>query len=534
MPRELILLSPYTPPTHHQLMLGADDTACWLNAWSALWHPAALAGGAGVPRYASPYDHETPTEGHLYAIPESPALYLPDDWDDRVRTAGAAAFRASPDRADTLANLREALTTLGADVAAFDWNENDVRQFLGLGLGYVVIENLFDVMEHEHLLDKDGFWADIQNEVRNPKSETRHLLAAAQKLLAAREVLYPVTVHLLDFALLDSRHVKEPQPIAVARRVPVTVVAPGETLEALAREHPERLAEWRERLATPGGEPTLEVCGGGYLEREDELLPLESQLWNLRRGLTVTRELLGIDVQVYASPRGSFHPLTPLLLQQVGLSRALYLSFDDTRLPSHKAASIQWSSPDGRQIEAFTRTPHPADDPQTFFHLTHYLHQTIMQDSAATFALLHPPGSPAAPWYDDWLALNVLAPVLGTWTTLTRYLSDGLVGEYAPPAAADDFAIDALEPRCQAAVNLPPSPPGGGRGGTTPAGDWLCPAPAPAPPAGRRPGLRRSAPRPRRSIRPRVGGWSQRAGDERRMLRRRVPRGNRGGRAARG
>src|SRR4051794_37871175 len=112
MPRELILLSPYTPPTHHPLMLGAGDTACWLNAWSALWHPAALAGATGPPRYASPYDHETPAAGHLYALPESPALYLPGDWDDRVHEAGAASFRATDDRGETLANLREALATL--------------------------------------------------------------------------------------------------------------------------------------------------------------------------------------------------------------------------------------------------------------------------------------------------------------------------------------------------------------------------------------------------------------------------------------
>ena len=49
-----------------------------------------------------------------------------------------------------------------------------------------------------------------------------------------------------------------------------------------------------------------------------------------------------------------------------------------------------------------------------------------MQDSAATLALLHRPGAPAAPWYEDWLALSELAPALGTWITLSRYQRDGL------------------------------------------------------------------------------------------------------------
>src|SRR5437763_2442957 len=175
MPRELILLSPYTPPTNYPLSLGADETGAWLHAWSALWHPAALAGAAGPPRVASPYDHEQPAAGALYAIPEAPPLYLADDWDDRVRAAGAAAFRSGYDRDGTLANLREALGQIGADLSAFDRDPGELRPFFGLGLGYVTVETLFDAMEHEHLLDKEQFWADVQEELRNPKSEIRNL-----------------------------------------------------------------------------------------------------------------------------------------------------------------------------------------------------------------------------------------------------------------------------------------------------------------------------------------------------------------------
>ncbi len=496
MPRELILLSPYTPPAHHALTLGADDTACWLNAWTALWHPAALAGAVGPPRWASPYDFDTPVEGHLYAVPDSPPLYLADDWEDRVRAAGAAVVHAAADRETTLASLREALEQLGADVTAFDWPADAVRPYFGLGLGYLVVDTLFEAMEHERLLDKEGFWADVQaalkpsppsplpqsrvrGELLSPPSpgfagegtgvradfvgEGNSLRAAAGKLLSAREVLYPVSIHLLDFALLDERQPGAPLPAAFARRSPLNLIAPAAYLEALRQEHPERLAELRERFAAGQGtyDTTLELCGGLLVEREDELLPVESQLWNLRRGLAVSRELLGAEVQVYASRRGAFHPQSPMLLQQVGLTRALLVSFGDARLPDYKAAVVQWPSPDGRQVEAFTRPPRPADDPETYFHLGHYLHETIQRDQSATFALLHRPGAPAAPWYDDWLALTDLAPVLGLWTTAARYLGDGIVGEYATPASADEFAIDALEPRC---LNSSPLAPGG-RGG---------------------------------------------------------------------
>src|SRR4051794_23004321 len=107
--RELILLSPYRLPTHNTLYLGDDDVAAFLNGHAALWHPAAALGAAAPPRIGSPYDFEQPSAGHLYAVPDSPPLMLPDDWEQRVRDAGAVSFRASADRAATLANLMDAL-----------------------------------------------------------------------------------------------------------------------------------------------------------------------------------------------------------------------------------------------------------------------------------------------------------------------------------------------------------------------------------------------------------------------------------------
>src|SRR5437762_8211579 len=111
-PRELILLTPFRVPAQSALYLGNEDVACFLNGYVALWHPALLLLAGGPPRISSPYDHEQPTAGHVYAVPENPPLILPDDWQDRVVQAGAIAFRATTDRATTLANLRDALRPL--------------------------------------------------------------------------------------------------------------------------------------------------------------------------------------------------------------------------------------------------------------------------------------------------------------------------------------------------------------------------------------------------------------------------------------
>src|SRR5262249_23500729 len=162
--------------------------------------------------------------------------------------------------------------------------------------------------------------------------------------------------------------------------------------------------------------------------------PLESQLWNLLHGQAVYQELLGQEVQVYARRRFAFQASTPLLLQNAGLSHALLVSFDESVLPSHRSAVVSWPSPDGKQVDAFTRAPLPADSPQTWFHLAHHLHQTIMQDQSATLALVHR-DKPAAPWYADVLELTRFAPVLGRWYTLSGYFNEVLAGDYTSAAS---------------------------------------------------------------------------------------------------
>src|SRR5437868_12743088 len=113
-PHELILLSPYHYPAQSPLTLANEDMAAWLNAMTSLWHPALLWQAKGPPRCDSPYDHEQPRPRCVYVVPESPPPYLPEDWDRRVQDAGSIGFKATPDREQTLANLRAAFTAEAA------------------------------------------------------------------------------------------------------------------------------------------------------------------------------------------------------------------------------------------------------------------------------------------------------------------------------------------------------------------------------------------------------------------------------------
>jgi len=477
--RELILLSPYRLPTQSTQMLANDDVASFLNGYVCLWHPAAAPGAARPPIVASPYDYEQPRPGQIFAVPESPPLVLPDDWDQGVLDVGALAFRSTPDRETTLANFKTAMkmylsrgltaTQRGAPDDALpagsrlnEAGERDLvgledsahptlllelptstlAPFFGIGFGFLQIEGLFEAMEHENLLAAGELWQEMQSAVAalaDPDHDAfrRHLKSAADRLLAAREVLYPVTIHLLDLVLLDDQNLAKALPASAEAGQPFSLIASSELLTKLGQKHPETLAAIRERFQND----QADVCGGSYLEREDPLLPLESQLWNLRRGTAVARELLGKEISVFARKRFGYHAQLPLFLNSVGLHRAVALSFDDSTLPSFRSTVTNWPSPDGKQVEAFTRKPLPADDPQTFFHLAYHLCQTIRQDHAATLGLLHK-GSSAAPGYADWLELSRLAPVLGQWTTMSRYLGEVMAGEHVAAPSADEFHAD--------------------------------------------------------------------------------------------
>src|SRR5262249_21595803 len=151
MNRELFLLSPYRFPAHHTLTLTEDDAASFLNGYLCLWHPAALRGAAQPPRISPQYDHEQPASGRIYAVPESPPLFLPDDWPMRVQQVGAATFRATPDREETLANMFSALASGGRQPADNLECSGDATSsgglrppLAGLGLGYALLEALFE------------------------------------------------------------------------------------------------------------------------------------------------------------------------------------------------------------------------------------------------------------------------------------------------------------------------------------------------------------------------------------------------------
>ncbi|QDU23444.1 hypothetical protein [Urbifossiella limnaea] len=446
--RPLHLLSPYRLPTSYPLQMGADEVAAWLNGYAALWHPAALAGSAAAPATSNTYDHDTPLPGAVYCVPQGPHLYQPDDWRDRVRAAGAVAFAGTAARRESFANLKDALAERGEAGPLFDVPDDVVRLFTGLGYGYLLVDSLYEAQDHDRLLDAEGFWSDVSDAVKaaTEGGDVRPpLSAAAEKLRVARESLYPGAMFLLDWVMPDPKELDAPWPASLAAGIPLTLLASAETLEQLQVQAPERFAELKAKII-PGLPPAVDVCCGAYREREDALLPFESQWWNLRRAREVTKALFGVDPAGYARRKSAYHPQLPSWLQHFGYRHAVLISFDQALIPTLRSTAVNWPGPDGKGVDAFTREPLPAHDPQTFFNLAYHLHQATSSDAAPTVALIHK-GQPAAAGYADLLALAELAPVLGNWTGLARYFTDAVSGDYIGTQPADEFFADYLDDR---------------------------------------------------------------------------------------
>ena len=447
--RQLHLLSSYRLATSYPLQQTADEVAAWLNGYAALWHPAALAGATQAPQASTSYDHDNPRTGFVYGVPEGPHLFQPDNWNDRVAEARSIVFKATASRAETIERLLTALREAGQTGPLLDAPPEAVRLFAGLGYGYAMLDTLYEAMDHEKLLDASGFWADVTAAVealgQGGDAYRERLKLAAEKLRVGREPVCSMSIHWLDWVYLDPNNLSAPWPASLAAGLPITVLASGETLEQLAELAPERFSELKAKLP-PDMPQAVDLCCGSYRDREDALMPMESQWWNLRVAKRTAHKLFGVEPVVYGRKKSAYHPQLPGWLQHMGFKHAVLISSDGGLIPSIRASAVNWPGPDGKSVEAYTRAPLPADDPHTFFNLVYHLHQATSYDSAPTVSFAHK-GQPPFASYHDLLALTDLAPVFGEWTNLSRYFGGVTSGDYIGTQSADEFFADYLDDR---------------------------------------------------------------------------------------
>ena len=440
------LLSPYRPPTSYPVSLDAPEASAWLRGYFSLWHPAVLARIDAPPRAASGYDHDQPHAGAVYCTPQGPEVYHPDDWNYRVREAGGVEYTATESAEETAAKLREAL----GDAPRADASPELVARLAAIGFGYLLIDGLFEAADHDRLLDAEGFWTDVQNAIAEPDRSEAHLSEAANKLLSAREALNPSGLHLIDVIYPHADRLDAPWPASVSAGLPATVVAPSSLLELMSTASPGQFAELH------GATERVEIATGGVSDRDDALLPPESQHAALAQARRTIDSLFGVKLVTFARERTSAHLDTPAFLRRAGFKYALLTPRPGADFPGADAAVVNWPSPDGKTIDAIGRAAQPAGDPLTFFNLTHTLHAALGKDSAPLLLIAHD-GTPAAAGYAELVALAQLGGALGEFTTPSAYLGSHHYGEYLGTSSADDFRVDLLDDRATRRVADPVS-----------------------------------------------------------------------------
>jgi len=447
---EAHLLSPYRPPTSYPVTLGAEEAAAWLTGWFALWHPAVLERLRRPPVASSSYDHDQPGEGFVYAVPAGPHLYQPDDWTYRLQQANAVSFQSELNRTDTAEAMSEAFRLRGLDSPLLALTPEITTPFAAVGYGHLIVESLFDAADHEHLLDAEGFWADVQSAVqaaRDGADAVPHLRAAAEKLRSARETLCSNGFSFADWVMLPADANESFRwPESLHRNLPLTVIAPAEHWEYLRKTAPECFAEIVAKLP-PGLPGTVDLAVGGFAERDDSFLPIESQCWNLTRGRGAIRAWLGNGANLlYGRKRSALHPSLPTWLKHCGFERAIVTPFDGALTPTRNQSVVNWPAPDGKSIDATAKEAQPADDALTFFNIIHTLHQATSTDSYPLVPLLHRGEEPAV-GYSELSALADLAPAVGEFVGTHRYLEEHNYGDYLGSTTADDYFSDALDDR---------------------------------------------------------------------------------------
>jgi alpha-mannosidase len=395
-----------------------------LGAWcavSAPWHPALLANAGELPRIECVDYPSSPGPNEVRVLAEGTAERLPSGYRTQVEDAGTILVEAGADRT---ALVRAILGRMGLpeDVGDGDDAAAVARDYQALGTARWWLRDLTIAMGHVDVLDVESLTREVLAGAFAWRSGDRpaannRLRAAFELLTQARERFYPVDAYLIDLCLLDPNMPAGALADALEARLPLTLLGPARAIENQALRDPERVAALREAI----GEGWADVAGGAFEEVDEPLLPLESILWQFRRGGEVYRQHLDDrNVETLARRRFGLYPQLPQIGKRFGFRFAVHLGFDAGRFPIRPESKRLWEGPDGSNVEALTRPPLGADRAAQGLHLPWRLAQTMKDDHVATVGLVHWPGG-VAPWYLDLRRVASYSPVLARCVTLNDY-----------------------------------------------------------------------------------------------------------------
>jgi len=433
----LIALVPYDgcePPAEVRDELAQ---AVWC-AVSALWHPSLLSHARELPRIEPVESPSSPGAREVRVIVSGTWDRLPSGYGTQAEDARTVLLESGADRALLIRRIQE---RLGADAVTETVEDEGMTStavdFMALGTTRWLLRDLTIAMGHIQELDHESLTRELLDgahawRIGNWPSAVNRLRAAFEVLTQARERFYPVDAYLLDLCLIDPAMPGGVLADPLEKPVPISFIMPAQAIENQAMHDPQGVAALRQSIA----DGRADVAGGGYSEAEDSLLPLESILWQLRRGGEVYRlHLDERNVETYARRRFGLYPQLPQFARRFGFRYALHLGFDAGRFPLRSETKRLWESPDGSSLESLLRPPMAADRPSHGWLLPWRMAATLKNDHVAALPLLHWP-KPVASWYLDLRRAAGYSPVLGRWTTLNDFfhLTDRPYEAFRPEA----------------------------------------------------------------------------------------------------
>lgn len=428
---ELLILIPCHGLEDFPTDLGESEAAGLLNAFAIAFHPALIAATREIPAWRRADDPPAELGSKIFIVPSCSESWLPHGWKETVMAAGGGVVDSTDDR-EALANgLLETLTSLTASeetatevpLSRTGVDPELVADFFAFGSAYLQVDLLTRRMHYYSNLESGPLRVEILGAAEaavggDVEQARRRLSRAFEILLDARERFFPVDAYLIDLCLLIPR-LAEKLSAALSPVEPTTILATAIEWEQIAAENPELV----ERLKTEWGSKRVGLIGGEYREGASTLLPVESVLWDLERGLATFQRLFERKPEVWARRRYGFSSLVPQILERSKLLFAVHAALDDGFYPDDEHSKFRWEGCDGVGIDAFSRIPLAADSATSFLRLSQRMAESMEEDQAAAVMFARWP-EVSSPWFDEFRRIHRYAPVFGKFVTLETFFEE--------------------------------------------------------------------------------------------------------------
>ncbi len=448
--KEVLILLPCHSLEDFPLHYDGAEAENLLASWSAMWHPAFIASAGAMPTWARADDPPEELAEKLIVVPRVSESMLLAGWPARAKNEGACVLRKMDSRQEMVATALAALDDVPTDL-----DPELVADFHALGYAYLEEELLTRQMRYMSNLDEVHFSSETASAatalMEGRLDETRkHLQSCFDILAEARDRFYPAEAYLVDLTLVAGTTLGPSLRAELESGEPLNLLLTAEVLQQMADEQPDTFAALKAALEAE----RITLVGGERGERELPLLPVEAVLDEFRQGLATFERLLGTRPEVFGRRRYGITPLLPQVLVRFGYHGALHLALDDGTFPQGDQSKTRWVGFGGSGIDALTRVPLEADKAAPFLNYCERMGNVMDLDYVATLTFARWPGQ-GCDWYHDLRRIARYSPVLGRFTTLTRYFSNTENTGHVAKYKADQYRSPYLR---QAIIRRQPNP----------------------------------------------------------------------------